>query len=141
MATSTQNTLKTNLKTQLDDRAGLADVQVTIGWPKSPAKEFMLLGDIRDDGEDTAALGNRRRDERYSLFVIVKVEKETTDQTLVNARAYALAAELEQQLRTDMSVNGAVISALVAGIGLDEFANDRTRMAILTVRVACHARI
>lgn len=148
---STQPTLKRNLKATLAKRSdaaaagnNMAGVQVSYGFPKSPAKEFVILTDIRDDGEHTATYGatTRSREENYSLFVIVKVEKQTTDQEATTDRAYAIAGEIETALRTDptQSVPN-LLWALIAGVGLQEFGNDQTRMAVLTIRVQCKARI
>lgn len=143
-AVSTQDTLKANLLAQLQARAGLAGVQVAYGFPKTPATEFLMLGDIAKGDEQTAALGNRSRDEKYTLFVTVKVEKQGTNQQAATERAYTLAGELAGQLRTDPSVNGAVITALVQGTELQEFASNQgqaARMAVVTVHVGCHARL
>lgn len=141
-AASSQPTLKANLLAALKAWGGLAGVQVEYGWPKAPAKEFLMLADIRNDGETTATLGtNRPREEHYTLMTLVKVEKQTTQQVIATERGYAIAAELETLLRQNPTVDGAVRLAAVAGISLQELANDKTRAAILIVEVACQARI
>jgi limonene-1,2-epoxide hydrolase len=142
MAVSTQPKLKGNLRDALALRPAIkGEVQVSWGFPKSPEKEFILLGDIRDDGQESAAMGMQRRDERYTLEVIVKVEKNGTDQEATTLRAYALAGEVENTLRADATVGNAVLMARVTGVGLVEFDGDQVRIAVLTVLVGCKARI
>jgi hypothetical protein len=141
MATSTQPKLKANLLAALTKWDGLTDVQRTYGWPKSPAKEFLMLGDILDDGEQTAQMGLRSREERYTLLAMIKTEKETVVQQIATERGYAIAAELEALLRADPTVGGAVRLAAITGIGLNELGNDSTRAAFLEVKIGCQARI
>lgn len=142
MATSTQPKLKANLLAALQEWDGLGDVQRTYGWPKSPAKEFLMLGDILDDGESTALLGTRHpREERYTLLVTIKTEKQTVLQQIATERGYAIAAELESLLRGNPTVDGAVRLAAIVGIGLTELGNDNTRAAFLEVKIGCQARI
>jgi hypothetical protein len=143
MARSAQPALKANLFAALKAwQQGLTDVQISYGWMKSPANEFLFLGNIRNDGETTATLGtNRPREEHFTLFCLIKTEKKTVDQQIATERGYAIAAELETLLRGDPTVGGAVRLAAVAGISLEELANDTTRAAVLEVEVACQARI
>jgi hypothetical protein len=137
---TTQPSLKANLRDLLKLRSGLEGVQISWGFPKSPANEFILMGDIHDDGEATGALGNQRREETYTLEVLVKVEKNGADQEATTKRAYVLRDEIAQQLRADASVGGAVRQALVVGTGLMEFHSDTVRIAVLTIRIQCKQR-
>jgi len=143
MATSTQPALKANLFAALQAWAGLKGVQIAYGWPtKKPAKEFLILGDILDDGETTAQLGTRHpREEHYTLLVTIKTEKQTVVQQIATERGYAIAAELETLLRGNPTVGGAVRLAAVTGIGMTELGNDATRAAFLEIKVGCQARI
>lgn len=142
MAQSAQPTLKANLLAALQTWPGLDGVQISYGWMKSPRKEFLMLGNIRNDGETTATLGtNRPREEHFTLFCLVKTEMNTVDQQLATERGYAIAAELETYLRQNPTVDGAVRLAAVAGIALDELANDTARAAVLEIAVSCQARI
>jgi hypothetical protein len=146
---TTQLTFKTNLEAALDARPGLNGVQVTIGFPKVPAKELVMLGDIKGT-QEPASIGRLSREERYKLEVTIKVERQGTDQSVPTTRAYAIAAELEQQLRDDPTVAGAVRIAQVGGrqhdpgrYDLEEFvtSDGAGRMAVLTIDVACEARL
>ncbi len=149
MPTTTQGALKDALLEKLQAREGLAGVQVSYGFPKTPQKEIVMLGDIH--GRQTpGALGRLSREERYRLEVTVKVEKQGTSQQPVTQRAYALADELEAQLRSDPTVGGVVRVAQIGGeqddpgrFQLEEFAtaDGQGRMAVLTIDVACQARI
>lgn len=146
MATSTIWTLKGNLLAQLRARPGLAGVQITWGIPAAKLEpDWICLRDVVDPaGQETAALGHMRREERYELRIVISVVRQfSEDQEVVAERARVLAAEIEDQLRSDPTVNGAVRTALVVGLSLEEPVDSKTaeREARVTVRVACRQRI
>lgn len=142
MAVSTIPAFKAALAAALRSRANLANVQVSYGAPlPSPADEFVWLADIEGE-QEAAALGAQRREEIYELMVIVNVIRAGADQQAVTERAYALAAEVENELRGDGTVGGVVRFAQVAGpFRLEEMASDTHRGAQLTITVAVRARI
>lgn len=142
MAASTIPAFKAALATALRARANLATVQVSYGAPlPSPADEFIWLADVEGE-QEAAALGAQRREEIYDLLTIVNVIRAGADQQAVTERAFALAAEIEDELRGDGTVGGTVRFAEVAGpFRLEEMASDTHRGAQLTVTVAARARI
>jgi hypothetical protein len=142
MASSSVPALKRNLQTQLQARPGLSGVQISYGAPlPDPQREFIALLDVEGD-QRAAALGAQRRVETYVLTVVVNVIQETTDQRACTERCYTLAAELENQLRADATVNGAVRIAQIWGpFKLEEFAGENTRAAQLRIGVHCDQRI
>lgn len=144
ITTSSIPTLKANLKAALQARAGLSGVQVSWGWPSAPAKEMILLGDVRDGTQDPAGMRStpHHRDETYSVEVTIWVERIGADQQSATERAFELAAEIEDELRNDLTVGGAVRTAQVQGrVEIEERASDRARLALLTINVHCKARL
>jgi hypothetical protein len=136
--------LKANLTTALTARANLANVQVIYGAPlPNPSREYIWLGDVEGD-EVPAALGRNRHSEIYNLTVIIQALHEGQNQQTATERAYAFRDEIDTQLRSDVTVAGALGSgwAYVAGhFKLEELASDSQRGALLTIEVACEARI
>ena len=78
-----------------------------------------------------------QRHEACNVTVTISVEREGTDLVPPDTRAFALLAELETQLRSDKTVNGAVTDAEVTDFTLDEFvaADGMRREAQLLVTV------
>lgn len=144
MATSSVPALKANLATALQGRANLSAVQITYGAPlPNPSREYIWLADVEGD-EAPAALGRNRHSEIYFLTVIIQAIREGQDQQAATERAYTFRDEIDTQLRSDVTVAGALGSgwAYVAGhFKLEELANDSQRGALLTIQVACEARI
>lgn len=142
MATSTVPTLKANLMTRLLARTGLTGVQVSYGIPlPDPQPEFIWLGDV-DGDQYFAALGHRAREEDYTLTVTVDVLRRDSDQQSATERAYAIAAEIENELRDDPTVNGAVRTAEIKGrMRLSERHDDQAREAMLELSIYCQHRI
>jgi hypothetical protein len=139
MATSTIPTLKANLVTQLQARAGLTGIQVTNGPPlPSPSREYIWVGDV-DGVEEMATAGINTRHEDYNTKVVIHVEKDGTDTAATDARCFVLSAELENQLRTDPTVSGAVSLAQLTAYRLTEFVqpDGMARIAELVVTVNC----
>jgi hypothetical protein len=128
---------KANLKTQLEARPGLAGVQIVYGIALPNRRNECISICSAKDGQQWGLIGQRARNEEFTLTVYVCVVKTTKNQQAVTERAFAIADEIGDQLRTDPTVDGALMVAQVAGADLDEFANDQKREAILTVRLAC----
>jgi hypothetical protein len=145
MATSAIPTLKKNLRDRLAARDRLSGVQLAYGWPKFETRrvsELLILGDV-DFAQEPATIGtNRSREDDGELEVWVIVTQATTDQQKPTERAFALMAEVENELRTDPTVNNAVRIAQIGGDGeLRELASDRERQARLLFHVRYEARI
>lgn len=149
MATSTIPTLKANLKAALDTLAAtngnaLHNVRISYGAPlPGDAREFVWLGDA-DGDQQWAAIGHQRREEDYQVTVTIFAAKEGTDQQATTERAFAMAAAIETQLRSDPTVAGAVrVCGFGGQIKLEERASQdgKRRGALLDVTLTCKARI
>jgi hypothetical protein len=142
MATSTVPALKAALLSLLSARAGLSGVQVVYGAPlPNPGREFISLAGTTGD-QATASLGRLSREEEYRLTIYVSALREGLDQQSCTERAFALAAEVENAVRSDPTVSGTVRTALVDGpFTLEEGATDAHRTALVTLSLFCHARI
>lgn len=148
MATSVVPTVLTTLKTRLQARAGLTGVQITEGYPLQPDLEFIALLDA--DPHDQEAAGQRSqphaREESFVLVIEINVVRTgDADAAQTTDRAYALAAELENELRTDMTIGGSLGNgwAVVEGLPLFTAGPDGQgrREAAIRARVRCRARI
>lgn len=130
--------MKANLVSQLAARPGLTGVQVTNG-PPLPAtqREFIWVGDATG-AQSWGSFGSAGvRHEAYGVDVAISVTREGEDIAAADARCFTLLAEVEGQLRTDPTVNGAVMAAKVGQFRLGEFVGrDGTRrVSELTVTV------
>lgn len=142
MASSSVPSLKHQLVLNLQARPGLANVQVTHGPPLPvPEAEFIWLGDAQ--GTQTRESAGNTKLETYNLQVIVRVLSSTTADDFKTAgdRAFALMAELENELRGDKTVSGAVRDAEVTDFDFKEGANAETNEALLDVTVHVQALI
>jgi len=139
---STAPVLKAALFTALGARAGLSGVTISYGAPlPSAPREFIALGDI-SGSQEFAALGALRKDETYTLTVYCSVLREGNQQQTCTERAFTLASELEDLLRADPTVGGAVrVAQLAQPFALEEFANDQARQSVLTLGVEATQRI
>lgn len=144
VSTSAIPTFTANLLTQLKARSALATVQVVDGgdFLPDPQREFISLGDVTWE-QDWRLLGGavapstRTKREQFDLEITIWVQQEATDQAAAVNRAFALMAEIETQIRTDPTVNGACIVAQVRRGRLRKLANEGQRGARLTCFVRC----
>ena len=114
MATSTIPSFKGELLARLQARVGLSGVQVLWGLVANPSTELLLLGNV--DGEQRpGALGNARREEEYFLTVTISVLRRGRDMRSAVERAWAIAAEVENELRDDASLGNLVRVAQIDG--------------------------
>lgn len=161
--------MKSALVARLQADATVADgnVLVSYGLPNAPTRElpreWVYTGNTREDdptrggspygaGQTSAALGNRKREERYVLEIVVSVVKGSLEvQQAVVERAFTIAAGIENSIRTwgDTSPNafsGVVRWALVTGLYHKEGAEmgdggSGNRFCDVYIDVACSARI
>lgn len=144
MPTSTIPAFKAALFTALKARANLANVQVTYGPPlPQPTREWIWLGDV-DGQQDAAAFGHFRREETFALTVLIGVTRGGTAQQDATERAFTIAADIENELRTNADVAATVRLAEIKGpLRLEELqAPDSTSVgAHLTITIRASARI
>lgn len=87
-------------------------------------------------------LGHLRKDETYTLSVYCSVLREGNMQQTCTERCFELAAEIEDELRTNPTVTGTVrVAQLSTPFSLEEFASDQARQSILTLGVEATERI
>lgn len=143
MATTTTVAMKDALITRLANRANLAGVSVSWFVPTyEPNRDWIMVDNIEDDRQEPAAIGQQRREESYTLHVLVQVRRPFSDDPkTVAQRAAALVAEIEDELRTDVTVNNTVRVAQITGVGLREWADGDERGAEMPVRIGVRARI
>ena len=158
MAVSTIPAFKAALLARLQADAGLSGVQITYGhpYPLQPADEMVFLGNSvganptlatnAPAGQSSAAIGQYRREERYTLDVFASVHKHNREiQKTVTERAFAIAGVVETSLRVWTGENpafgGVVRWALVTGLDHVETVDVDNRYADVHIVVACAARI
>lgn len=139
---STAPAFKAALLTALQARPGLSGVTVSYGAPlPSAPREFIALGDIAGE-QEFAALGALRKNENYTLTVFCSVLREGKQQQTCTERCFALAAEIEDELRTNVTMSGTVrVAEITSPFALDEFASDQARQSILTIGITANERI
>lgn len=147
MATSTIPAFKRALLARLAADATLTGIQVCRQdpFPDQPADDRVVIGRARAE-QTSAAIGNRSREERYTVDVVVQViRSDQSSAADAEDRAYAIVALLEASLRAWMELptpmSGVVRWGLVtsmedwAGIG------PGSREARVTTGVWVTARI
>ena len=152
MASSTVPALKLQLRTNLLNRAGLSGVQVTYG-PPTPQPgwgndintvEYVWIGDVQGSQQwFTFTTPGGQREEDYDLKIWIAVQKATglDDYVTAGNRAFALMAEVENELRADHTVTGTVQQAEVTGFIFIEDAKAEMNEARLEVTVHVKAII
>lgn len=138
---STAPAFKAALLTALQARQALAGVTISYGAPLGAPREFVALGDISGD-QEFAALGALRKNETYTLSVYCSVLREGNQQQQCTERCFALAAQIEQELRGNVTMSGTVrVAQLRSPFQLDEYGSDQARQSILTLGVEATERI
>lgn len=98
-----------------------------------------------DETQQWGALSNRRKVEQYTIrgFVGASVEagagEDVADQ--VRARAYAILAELEDQLRTDVNMAHTVYRCALASANLSQWIQDNGRAATLEITIDVYTEL
>lgn len=150
MATSTIGAAKANLYTALNALTATTLSGVVVGYslpyPLSPEYELLYLGDVLDWTQDVAAMRNpgHPRDESFDIEIVCRVQKNGVDQQqAANERGVAILAVVEDYLRNNTTIGGAVRVAQFAPNNgrLEEFPADNARIVLLTAHVHCESRI
>jgi hypothetical protein len=165
VSVSTIPSFRAALLTRLQAESGLAGVQCVIGhpFPNRPSDSLVMILDSVDGstngasmfggGQTTAALGQRKREERYVTTIAVSciASNMSSEQTLEES-AMTLAGVVETSLRSWSSgatpwsgmtlPSGAVFAwVVVQGLSLTQHFDDVQREARATIELACAARI
>jgi hypothetical protein len=156
MATSTIPAFIDALLARLGADSSLAGVLVCDSVPDAATREMLIVWGTRDDspdqgsfpgGQSSAAIGQRSREERYVVELLVTVVRPRREgQTGTRARAFELAAVVENSLRSWGEVSprfaGIVRFAGITSVHYDPtLPNSDTRGANVWVEIACQQRI
>ena len=138
---STAPAFKAALLTALQARTGLSGVTLSYGVPLGSPREFIALADL-SGSQEFATLGALRKDETYVLDVYVSVLREGNQQQTCTERCFAIAAEIEDELRTNVTMSGTVrVAELQQPFNLEELASDQARQSILSLGIQATERI
>lgn len=145
MSSSSIPAFKAALETRL---AAALSVTVTYGPPKAGEfgeREWVWLGGARST-QETAAMGQRRREEVWTQDVIVScVAPARDDHQVLTERAFEISGDIEDSLRAwsapGSAFDAVVRTALLTGQDLEEFLSVEERESRITVRITCTNRI
>lgn len=136
----------------LTARPGLAGVPVYDGPPMSETSTSRRLI-VGFDGSDLSVDGDQEwasspyqaptsRDERYTIRCLVEAWTGETTMKAARDSAFLLFAEVEQAVRSDPTLVGAVLYAGVGGgITVQQPQTDAGALCTVTFGVVCRARI
>lgn len=147
MSSSSINTVIPTLQSLLQARAGLSGVAITDG-PAEPSlmQREELIQILDADGHQSVRALNattQPRNEEYDLALCISVIGETrSDQATLRARAFALLAEIEAQLRSDPHLGLVNVSAAIVGkIKYTPRASDMQRESAIDFDIHVEARL
>lgn len=113
-----KNAILTGLRTAAADSANALHA-VNIGWShpgKNKLREDVFIGGTApSDVQQWATIGNRQREENYSLQLVIAVIKPGADAEEVERRAAAMLAAVETWLRDNPDAT--ITPGSVAGVG------------------------
>ena len=130
------------LEARTGDPHQLQGVRVNYGPPlPDPGRESINVLGV--EGEQVwASLGKLAKDEEYTISVLVIVIREGQQTKEAVARAYEIAANIEDVLRDDPTLSeNCRVASVASPFDLEVGASDTTRSALLTLGVSVEARI
>ena len=139
---SVVQTVRSNLKTQLDARSGLNGVTVFKYAPldQAPKKEMIYIGDANSELE-FQSFGSVY-EEQIDLKVFVYVLRAGAGDSVagtVETRAVALANEVLDQLSDDATINGAVIVSRMRNMEIENTISDEGRICLIEMDIEAEA--
>ena len=141
---SVVQTMRSNLKTQLEARSGLNGVSVFKYAPldQAPKTEMIYLGDA-NSGLEFEAFGSVY-EEQIDLKCFVYVLKAGAGDSVagtVESRAIALANEVIDQLSDDSTINGAVIVSRMRNMTIENTLSDEGRICLIEMDIEAEATL
>jgi len=141
---SVVQTVRSNLKTQLDARAGLNGVSIFKYAPldQAPKTEMIYLGDA-NSGLEFEAFGSVY-EEQIDLKCFVYVLKAGAGDSVAGTtetRAIALANEVIDQLSDDATINGAVIVSRMRNMTIENTLSDEGRVCLIEMDIEAEATL
>lgn len=141
MASSTIPTAKAGILTLLAARPALASVQRVWAHPgQLIEKESIFFLEALEE-ESPAAIGQLKREENYTIDLLVSVLQDGDDAKACEERAWALVAEVETALRAEPKPAAGVLWATVSAKRLNNFPGPESRTSEITVVISVKARI
>lgn len=109
----------------LEARPAIDDqVLVTTGYVADvDGRDAITLADSIDGEQEWGLLGNRRRDEKFTMGGVIWVKRAGKGEAVIRTvreRAWALLAEVEDELRVRPDVTGTVKVAAITRYTLDQ---------------------
>lgn len=149
MGTWTGPGLLDALKTRLEARAGLANVTIATGplgdeTPLEAIVFFSINGDQDWAQIGKAALGAGSRRDTYTVEGAIWIAKPGAGELVIKQtrdRAAAVLGELENELRADPSVAGAVRTCQLTGVAMEQGMDDQGRWCQVSFQLGAMARI
>lgn len=143
MATSTVPAVKAALFTLLRDWPGLGGVQIE--WAR-PSEDAMALESVWFGGARLAqkaeALGNQRRDETYTLDLVISIRRDGDEPQLCEQRMWDIVAEVEQLLRENPKpIPAPLFDVQFAGARHEPHQAPGQRYSDAVVAIAARSRI
>ncbi|MGH2692324.1 MAG: hypothetical protein ACRDHM_07440 [Actinomycetota bacterium] len=143
MAATAVEAAEDALRTAIAGRAGLAGVQVDLGDPGSNVlPEHIWIAESAPDEEqewETTGVGSQQRRETFTIRVVVLVEQSGNDYQAIRDRARVLSAEIEEAVRANQTLAGAVFHAEVSADRRATGGTDEGRIVQREVLVRCMA--
>ena len=141
---SVVQTVRSNLKTQLDARAGLNGVSIFKYAPldQAPKTEMIYLGDA-NSGLEFEAFGSVY-EEQIDLKCFVYVLRAGAGDSVAGTtetRAIALANEVIDQLSDDATINGAVIVSRMRNMTIENTLSDEGRVCLIEMDIEAEATL
>ena len=141
---SVVQTMRSNLKTQLEARSGLNGVSVFKYAPldQAPKTEMIYLGDA-NSGLEFEAFGSVY-EEQIDLKCFVYVLKAGAGDSVAGTtetRAIALANEVIDQLSDDATINGAVIVSRMRNMTIENTLSDEGRVCLIEMDIEAEATL
>ena len=139
---SVVQTVRSNLKTQLEARSGLSGVSVFKYAPldQAPKKEMIYLGDANTELEfqSFGSVYEEQIDLKCFIYVLRAGAGDSVAGT-VESRAIALANEVIDQLSDDATINGAVIVSRMRNMTLENTLSDEGRICLIEMDIEAEA--
>lgn len=132
------------LKASIEARPALSGVGVFTAHPGDELPAGAIVIDRVTTDQSWAALGRSRREESFTVFVVIHIAQAGAGETVateVRERVYAIKAEIETALRDDPSVGGTVRVADYARDELRQGTGTGTRWAQLEAQIDARQRI
>ena len=119
-----------------------AAVQVASGYlgADSARHESIQLTDVTNATQSWGMVGNRRRDEEYTLNGLVWAMKAGKNEAVIKAardRAFELLAEIEDYLRLDPTIGATTKVSELSAYPFEQGANEEGRYCQIDFQITC----